>query len=390
MAGYLVNQKPPKQPKLTAVYASDAEISALLKRADKALAWYYDDSLRSIRIGNTIYRHYFDTPAKVSEVLDALHAAGIEGSPGSYAWIWRKIGPRFRRGKLSGQSAAGQWPYSWCETFPGESLAGKVAYSTMDIPGPIHAYDMTSAYAWAITAAPLPLPSSARLHFKMPKKLHSPWAFACVEDPDPIAKAPPCTRGGALNYSADGKLCRVSAKQRVWIAVRDLARYGIRLGSVVRVVDFRAELDLRPCVDALCEMLPAWIVKLVLQRAWGTFCPAGKLRQVKWRAGKPVSSHSMTGMRFPELSGHTVSRVNARLHDVVERDGSLRVYVDSTMTTRRIETGSNWGDWRKVAEYPSIRLWPNHPGRVDGPHGPIKHAGEKNSQAQWRYIGGTL
>jgi hypothetical protein len=95
-------------------------------------------------------------------------------------------------------------------------------------------------------------------------------------------------------------------------------------------------------------------------------------------------------MRFPELTAHVVSRVNAKVHDAVSRDGALRVYVDSAMTTRQIETGPNWGDWRQVAEYASIRLWPNHPGRVDGPNGPIKHAGEKRSQADWRYIGGAL
>lgn len=319
----------------------------------RAIAWFYAGELRSFRDQDTghVYRRSFDTKERMSEVTERCLSAGIE--PGPYSRIWRKVAPRILMGPLCRSRAS--VPVAWIESYPGHDWTLNGAPLTFE---DCNEYDMNAAYGWALGSAPLPMPSSARITKRRTKGA----SMVTVKRPDADRLSPPCYRYHHGEYFA---------------SLDDVDRYSFRGASVVQYVTFEHALDLRPFVDRLYDTLPLWIVKNVLRAAWGTYMASAKLEQVQFVGGRAVKRHALAGLSFPELASTVIGRVNARIHDVVchERADAVRVYVDSvTLAGRKIKTGTNPGDWRLQARYPTMTIGSN-PGIVYAGPSMVKHSG---------------
>lgn len=328
------------------------------------MAWYYADCLRSFRDLDTgdMHRLSYDTKERMREVSHWCRKAKLDGDPSSYGWIWRKIAPEVKPGPLARlYGAEAEIPTAWIESYPAHdwTLSGD-ALTFADC----REYDMRSAYGWSLSMAPIPMPSSGSVS----KRFKRGALFAVVGSGEASRLAPPCYRN---MYGPR------------FATVEDIERYSINTKSVLSWVSYSHMVDLAPVVERLFKQFPEWIAKNVMRSAWGTYMASAELRQESRVGAKVVKSHVVTRLRATEIPSSVVSRVNARLHDIVSShpDAAIRLATDSiTMAGgRKLKTGTKIGEWVLKREYDQFTIGQN-PGWCWSNGWMVKHAGIPKSQ----------
>lgn len=351
-----------------AFYFGEDALERRLKKCPRATAWRYGGELRSFqdRTSGDMYRRSFDSVARMHEVVEACLSAEIE--PGSYSRIWRKLSPRIRPGKLSRVRNL-SIPVAWIESYPGFdwTLSGTPLTFT-----DCREYDMNSAYGWALTCAPLPMPATAQIVSGRTRRA----SMVIVQAPDGARIGPPCYRWSHFPMLAPSS---------------DVDRYAFRRAAVKKSVVFESQLDMRPFVDRLYADLPEWIVKHVLRAAWGNYGATAELRQQQVIKGRVIQEHALRGWGFPEIAATIVARVNDRIHNVVmsggDRGDAVRVFSDSVTLAggRTLQTGSNPGQWKLQAHYPEMTIGQN-PGVVWVKDYMVKHSGFSKADARKKRV----
>lgn len=353
-------------------YHGEAALVRHLARTKRSLCWFYADSLRSFRDLDTgdMHRLSYDSHDRMREVSDWCRKAKLAGDPSSYGWIWRRLAPDVVPGELSRKDCGAMLPSAWVESYPAHdwTLTGE-ALTFHDC----REYDMRSAYGWALGTAPIPLPASGSV-----SKRYKRGATMAVIDGDGVRLSPPCFR--------------VMHGYR-FATVDDVDRYSLDTKSALAWVTYKHMLDLSHVVERLFTQFPEWIAKSVMRSAWGTYLASAELRQESRVGSKVVKSHTVSRLNATEIPTAVVSRVNARLYEIVASrpDSAVRIATDSITLAggKPLKTGTMIGDWVLKREYDKLTIGQN-PGWVMADGFMVKHAGIPKNQLRTLFKNGAL
>ena len=212
-----------------------------------------------------------------------------------------------------------------------------------------YVYDINRAYRWSASAG---LPDLFTAHYT--KDLSWPIALYVVTECRP-----------QLPFTDRRSVAVLTSEQR--------DTFGIVDAKVLHGIGFRDTIDLSPLFQQIDLELPL-SSKRIGQTFWGSWNTYHGVEQIGFANMK---SRELRNIFYnPVWCAFITARVKQRLWHW--RNISLHFYSDSIITKEPIPTGTEHGDWKHVATYPSIFI--KSPGvfRV-GPKW-VKHAGFKHDE----------
>lgn len=187
--------------------------------------------------------------------------------------------------------------------------------------GKYYRYDMRSAYLWAATLG-FPDPTTYQRSIKLRENgLYRVKLLA----PSPGAPFP-------FNQATECLATRL-----------EMETYNLRVASVITGVTWTSTIPGDPIIDAV-RLVSTW--KQAGRSYWGRWAMASKVECV---AGDKHWYLPNTALNIP-WAHLVISRVKMRLWEFTKH--AVHVYVDSVITSERLPTGDNIGDWRLEKEYP--------------------------------------
>ncbi len=292
-------------------------------------SWSYQGSMRSLRWssgGIVKMRNAFTAHRSPDAFYSLIEAGASKGvyRPSSYSSFFHDC---YRSPRPSG-------PARRAMAWPALGAWERLLVPRGDYPGTWYRYDLRSAYLWSL-ASGLPNPSS----YRYTERVNTRRDGLYVMDGRATPGAP---------YPYDRAGC--------WPVMRDeIERYGIR-GQVRYGITWTEPQDIGPMLRAIYDW-PFW--KEVGRAYWGRWAATAPLECSTYDAnGTRRRRWELPATHANPIWAHIIlSRVRARLHDITRSANVARVYVDSVIVDRPLESGSGApGDWRLECQYEGLRI----------------------------------
>lgn len=303
------------------------------------MSWWFKDQLRSVRIGNQIYKRAFDSLDSINQYIEDGYRLGLKKfSPSSWGSLFHEICKR-NRVRKSVDSVLPQYvvgPWEECR-----AIGQKVENA--------NEYDINSAYGWAGIAS-VPDTNSALLVRSYRGKQ---GLYRAIIHRAATPVLPPHLR----------------TNRPVWVSNEEIEQLGLTV-AVTLGVEFRRTWEPLKYIGPIIENVKEW--KKCLRAYWGAWAsqegPTCKTAAKVW---------TLPNMYRDVAAAHyIISRVRNKIAN--EANAALHIFVDAVVTRKHIQTGTGIGDWKLKTPEPMKVVQFEKTGRWSAPNEGIrKHAGTK-------------